>query len=535
MYPSSFPPPPPHVPPPLQPPPPPPLQPPVSPGPRRGRARPVDPVTVVVGNASLLGIGYMFLRRPGLAVAAVTGTVFLGFALALDPDTLFWRILLAAWWLGTIAHSWRLVRHPVAERPFVDINDPNRVWRTRVFAFGVAGLVMATFLGLRLDTWLIVQSATEVHADGDCESAIGSLEQLGATHRVAYGSMTAAGEADLEACRLLVKALEYEPGAGAEILESYLNHPSGRWDGAGPKRAELLLAVAGVVDDNVESALKAAFKQLAVSLKETPGQSGNVEKVVTAFVTALGGKIDDCRAKQINDWLYDREWDSPEIADPIAAGSGKVPDRMLDCARTRFDADELEESRKVYKQFLAEFPDHRQAGDAADELYKVESTIERLNVEDLLDSEEYCDAPAPWRGAEKYKGNGPHEMWTFGLSADEHEFPNSWTSEGVKDTVLVVCVDGPERGSFQQSCLYDSPLSPYGVSAVSFYASKFKIKAYELRTGKRVAKYSKEIGDPCPSVITYEIYGGIDTGPPDKVESDYSSKDVRSMFRGLMD
>ncbi|MGH8876169.1 MAG: tetratricopeptide repeat protein [Stackebrandtia sp.] len=516
MYPSSFPP------------------PTTSLKPRRLTARPVDPVAVVVGNASLLGIGYMFMRRPRLAAAAVTGAVFFGFALALDPGAVFWRILLALWWSATIVHSWWLTRHPADERPLVDIDDPDPTWRSRVFAVGVTGLVLVSFMGLRLDAWLIVQSAAQVHEDGDCEQAIVSLEELGATHRIAYGSTTAAGEADLEACRMLVTALDQQPDVGAETLESYLKHPGARWEGAGPKRAELLLTVSRIVDHNVEAALKAAFTQLSVTVKETPGESGNVREVVEAFVSDLGAEISDCRAKKINDWLYARSWGAPEISDPIAAASGNVPDRMLDCARARFDADDFEEARKVYKQFLSEFPDHRQADKAADELYKVESAIERKNVNGLLESEEYCDAPAPYRGAEPYKGKGPHEMRMFGLSADEHDFPKSWTTRDVDDTVLAVCVDGPSRGSFQQSCLYESPMAPYGATKVDFYASKFKIKAYEVKTGERVASYTKEIGDPCPAVLKYETYG-VDIGPPDEVESDYTDKAVRSMFQRLMD
>lgn len=110
----------------------------------------------------------------------------------------------------------------------------------------------------------------------------------------------------------------------------------------------------------------------------------------------------------------------------------------------------------------------------------------------------------------------------------------SWTTRDVDDTVLAVCVDGPTRGSFQQSCLYESSLSPYGATKVDFYASKFKIKAYEVRTGERVVSYTTEIGDPCPPILTYETYG-VDIGPPDKVESDYTSTAVRSMFHRLVD
>lgn len=501
--------------------------------PRRTTVGPVDPVAVVFGNASLLGIGYLFLRRPKPAAAALSGTVLFALILAADPDAVFWRILAALWWVGLIVHSWWLTR-PTAERPLLDIDDPPPAGRPRVLAVGVAGLVLITFLGLRWDTLTTVRSAAEAHADGDCAPAIESLEQLGATHRVAYGSMTATGETDLDACRLLVAALDQRPDAGAETLKSYLEHPGARWDGAGARRGELLLRAAREAHDDVDTILEAGFAQLTVTLEKTPGQSPHVREVVEGFMSDLAEDTAACDAKRIDDWVYDRSWHDPQIADPIDEASDDVPGRMLACAQHYVETDEREAARKVYRQFLDRFPDHESAEQAADELYKVESAIERLEVEGLLDSDEYCDAPAPYRGAESAKGSGPHKMRMFGLSPGKHGFPKSWKATDVDDTVLAVCVDGPKRGSFQQSCYYESPVGLSGITKVKFYASKFTIKAYEIKTGKRVAKYTAQIGDPCPAVLSYRTFGA-DIGPPGKVRSEYTDADVRSMFTRLVE
>jgi hypothetical protein len=68
-------------------------------------ARPRDPLAVAVANASLLGIGYLLLGRRQLAAVAVLITAVLVAMLATVNRTLWFEILVLAWWVAQIAHG----------------------------------------------------------------------------------------------------------------------------------------------------------------------------------------------------------------------------------------------------------------------------------------------------------------------------------------------------------------------------------------------------------------------------------------------
>lgn len=497
--------------------------------PREPVTRPVDPLAAVAGNATAFGLGYLLLSRPRLAAIALTGTAFLLYALALDPENLPWRILFGLWWIAMTLHAWHLTRG--ADAALLDPDEPGRVPRVRLLALGAAAIALLMVAGLRLDAWLTVRGAAAAQTEGDCAAAAQTLESLEAAHRIASGAVAADGEEQLEACRILLQALSEEPQAGANTMIDYMDHPGALWEGAGPERADLLLATARSGESDIESALEAAFAQLSTTLETTPGQSGRVRDVVEDLFTDLAADRLACKVMQINTWIYAQQWDAPELAEPIAAAAAQVPVRMVDCARLRSEAAELEDARDAYTAFLAAYPDHALAAAATDELYAVETAIEYDNVDGLLSGGEYCDSPAPYRAAPAYEGEGPHAMWTFGLDPAEYGFPGSWQAGSVNETVLVTCVEGPEQGKHLETCTYawEDP-SPIPYSSVSFHASRFEIKVYELRTGAEVASYTEEIGTPCPNEMTY--YGAF---PPNEALADFSDKEVREMFYRLMD
>lgn len=511
----------------MTPPPPPPAVKPLAP--RKPAARPVDPLAAVAGNATAFGLGYMLLNRPRLAAIALIGTAFLLFALALDPENLPWRILFGLWWVAMTLHAWYLTRG--ADPALLDPDEPGRVPRVRLLALGAAALALLMVAGLRLDAWLTVRGAAAAQTEGDCTAAERSLESLEAAHRITSGAVTAEGEEQLEACRILLQALGEEPRSGASTMIDYMAHPGALWEGAGPERAELLFATARSGESDIESALETAFGQLSTTLETTPGQADRVRRVVEGLFADLAADRLSCKVMQINTWIYAQQWDAPELAEPITAAAAQVPVRMVDCARLRSEADELEDARDAYVTFLADYPDHELAAPAADELYAVETAIEYRNVEGLLNGAEYCDAPAPYRAAPAYEGKGPHAMWTFGIDPGDYGFPGSWQAGSVDETVLVTCVEGPEQGKHLETCTYrwEDP-SPIPYSSVSFHAARFDIKVYELRTGAEVASYTEEIGTPCPNRMTY--YSAL---PPNEAMADFSDKDVREMFYRLMD
>ncbi|MFE1397221.1 hypothetical protein ACFW53_04695 [Nocardiopsis dassonvillei] len=507
-----------------------PLDPPTPPPPQQdppSRATPSaehgpDRLSVVLGNATLLGIGYMLMRRPRSAIVSLVGSVVLLSLIAYLPHVLAWRLLLPVWWAAVVAHTWWLAPRG---RPLLR-GAGKAAWRGR--ALTAACLLLVLFAWVRLDTWTIVRDAGAAHTDGDCERAVASLRWLGPAHSVAHAPSAARGEREREACELLLSALSTtNRPAEAEALREYLDHPGALWDGAGPERAELLLGEALEDGEAAEGAppalamVQEAFSQLSATLRSAPGQSERVRAVVESFLTDLVG-AEPCTAKEIDAWLFAQTWEEPELAETTASQADQVPVRMFGCAEALRHT-QVEASMVGYQEFLTAHPEHELAVRAA---------------EALLSDGGYCDHPAAYPGAAAYEGGGPHAMWMSGLDPDDHGFPDSWQAATPDDTALVVCVEGPERGGYQETCYYepgeDQVLPLYGTSVgVDFYASEFTVRAYELRTGELVEEYSEEIGDPCPDVLEYDSYY-LDS-VPSEYDSDYSDAGIRAVFDRLMD
>ncbi|WP_035698612.1 hypothetical protein, partial [Glycomyces tenuis] len=367
------------------------------------------------------------------------------------------------------------------------------------------------------------------HSGGDCEDATAATAELDATHRVADGAVAAAARRSGEACEILLEALaDDDPLDAATILLGYMQHPAALWEGAGPERARWLLQAALTpLDFESSVAVRSAFLTLDEVLDESPGQSAAARELVEDFLEDLGGhQAEGCQAKAVNDWLFSQDWEHPELGEPVAAASGMVPLPILECARETFDSGDLTAALDLYEEFLADFPDHELAAEAAQEREQVETAIERERVDGLLSGGDYCDNPAPYRGAAAYSGGGTNPMWLFGLDSTEYDLPGSWTTRDIDETVLVVCVEGPERGSFIESCEYEEFDGTY-LGTVDFYANEFKVEAYELRTGERVEDYSVEIGGSCPYVLTF--YGEIDGTR----NASYEPADLRDLFERL--
>ncbi|MUL41454.1 hypothetical protein FZ103_09750 [Streptomonospora sp. PA3] len=491
-----------------------------------------DRISAVLGNATLLGIGYLLMRRPRTAIVSLLGSIALLALVAVFPHMLVWRLLLALWWAALVLHTWRSASRASGERPGPR-GGRNPVWRDRVLT--AVCLVLVTPAWLLLDTWAIARDAAAAHAGGDCDRAVGSLRWLGAAHGLVDGSATARGQEEREACELLLAALDAsDSAAGAEQLGAYLEHPGALWDGAGPKRAELLLDEVLRSDpdpreqevpdagDPAPATVDEAFTQLSATLEDTPGESRRVRAVAESFLADLAD-VPPCKATAIDSVLHARTWQSPALAEPMASAADQVPVRKFDCAEA-LTATNPEAAGPVYQDLVQTHPEHELAADA---------------TEGLLAGGAYCDHPAAYPDAPAYKGAGPHAMRTLGMDPDEYGFPDSWRAGAVAETVLVTCVEGPDKGGYQQTCHYDPGadqlLSPFQQSAkVDFYASRFTVKAYSLKTGEPVADYSAEIGDPCPAVLEYETSPYLDI-VPGEYESDFTDAEARSIFDRLMD
>ncbi|MCT9145561.1 hypothetical protein N4G67_41975, partial [Streptomyces violarus] len=137
--------------------------------PPRPVAAPADPLAVALGNATLLGLGYLLLRRRRLTGIAVIGTVGLVDLTAKTADT-WYEILLLLWWAAGIAHGWLLARR-----------RPERVVRRGQRA-GTLTLTLAVVLTaslLRIDAYGIENRVTEAREGGDCEAAVAAQGEVG--------------------------------------------------------------------------------------------------------------------------------------------------------------------------------------------------------------------------------------------------------------------------------------------------------------------------------------------------------------------
>jgi hypothetical protein len=489
------------------------------PAPRPVPARPAtDPVVAIAGNATMLGIGYMFMRRPILAAVALTGTGFLLWSAAVQTENPLWRFLLPAWGLVMILHAWWLTRRARPER-LVDLVEPDPARRGRVYALTAAAVVLMTVVWYRVDALWIANEAETAHAAGDCERATGELAKFDAVHRVAAGPITLRGEEERDACELLLTALDEPPAEAAHTIEEYIAHPGALWDGAGPKRAEFMFDSAMAADDPRLTTVEDAFAQLSATLEDLPGQSAAVRSTVEAFMADLE-EVSPCKGYQVDDWLSRQTWDEPELTEPIAAVADQVPVRMLACAQDRVATGESEEAGILFREFLTAYPDHGLAVEAANA---------------VLDSGTYCANPVAYQGAPEYGGGGPYPMRLLGgWSPEGRGFPASWLGETADETALVVCVEA-EVGEFQESCQYRRPDG--STFWASFFAHRFSIEAYSLRTGERVEEYAREIGDPCPNRIdgTYQTIYFSSSENFLTLASEYSNEDFRNLFAPLMD
>ncbi|QFY11713.1 hypothetical protein GBF35_38630 [Nonomuraea phyllanthi] len=198
------------------------------------------------------------------------------------------------------------------------------------------------------------------------------------------------------------------------------------------------------------------------------------------------------------------------------------------------------EPRAQYEQLLDQYPKHDLAAKAERGRKKAQLAIELANVRKLLKKPEsggkpaYCTKPARFSGAKPYRGKGPHRALFFGKDDHRRKLPSSWLAKDAADAVLVICAGKMTYGSAVTSCDYRAQRSGW-ITRVTFRKRKVPVRVYELRTGRRVAAHSVQIGGTsCPRRIHYTIFGSFDPGPPSKRYVSSSTSDVRAGYRPLI-
>jgi hypothetical protein len=408
----------------------------------------------------------------------------------------------------------------------------------------VVALVVSVAL-LRASAVRTFDAAGRQHEAGDCERALATIDSLGPVRRLAHPGVAASADAEAGACRSLLGAQDAPWDEAADRYATYLDDPRARWAGAAAARGDALLAQADrELRPNGPKAMAAGFGTLATALDEnpTPDQADHAREIAAGFVDRIYGAT-PCEAKKDHAWVQrtarEESWDDPDLTEPVVAKRDARGNLVLGCAKVHRDADELKAAAANYRDYIQHYPQggHRQA--AQGQLAVVETEIERRQVTRIVQAGTYCRDPQAFRGAPAYRGGGTNRMIVQGLNPGQHKFPRSWYTSDVDEASLVVCVKGPGRGAYQDTCDYEDDTMPAmfgsstGYSPVRFYATRFTVTAYSLRTGKQVARFTRDLGQPCPAFITFTTFSPSFAPNPDTYRSKPTSGEIRGMFTGL--
>ncbi|MEU3889386.1 hypothetical protein [Streptomyces sp. NPDC029041] len=453
----------------------------------------VDPLAVALGNATLLGTGYLLLRRKRLAATAVLGAAVLLHLTARTAEARY-EVLLLAWWAAGIAHGWFMARR----RPEHAVRPGQRAG---TLALALAVVLTATLL--RIDAYGIEERVTEAREDGDCRAAVAAQGGVWWGHRLAGAPVVEPGDAVVAACH--------------------------RLDGAASVLARA--ARTGSTED-----LGRGFGTLTGVLNDGPGNEQTVSTTLDTFLDALPTD-DACGTAALTAWLRGRG-PSHDVLDRSAGTAARTePAALVGCGDHLMTEDAWPRARDHYQQLLDTYPDDSRTDEARGGVRKATLAIELNRVRGLVDdtydaSSGYCAKPAKYSGAPAYRKGSGRALF-LGDSEYTGQLPGSWRTGDPAKAALVVCADEAENGAAVQTCRYENKKSKYLPHQVTFHKVKIPLKVYALRTGKRLDPRSVQIGGgSCPSVLRYEYYM-YDLGPGDQFVST-SKSGVRDAFRPVL-
>ncbi|MCD7440867.1 hypothetical protein K4B79_21905 [Streptomyces lincolnensis] len=462
------------------------------------RPRPHDPLAAALGNASLLGIGYLMLGRRKLALAAATTSLVLVLLVVSRARTSY-EIAVAVWWVLGIAHGWFLAHratHRVAVR------------RQRLLGLAMTLTVLLTAGLLRHDAHRIADDVAEARRDGDCARVVSAQRDVWWGDRVGDAPLTASGDEMVRACERLETAT-----------------------------AELNSALTGDTE-----ALEKGFGTLARVLAE-PGNARTVETTLNGFLRGLPTE-DPCTTVALTDWLRQRAPSQDVLDRSTATAERTAPAALVGCGDDLMADDSWDEARTRYEQLLDRYP----GGDLADRARKgarkatlsIElDTVRKLLVDSADGQPAYCSDPAKYSGA-RPAGKGTNRALFYG--GDEYsvlrdyvkQLPGSWKAGDASDAALVVCMGEDTFGTSVETCPYENE-STGAVTYVSFHKVAIPVKVYEVRTGRLVTDRRIQIGGTsCPSRFSYFATGDGDTAPPSTRYVTTSKSGVRAAFEPLV-
>ena len=458
---------------------------------------PRDPLAVALGNASLLGAGYFLLGRRRLAVLTGLVTVVLVVLHAAAFRSGWSGAALLLWWAAQIAHGFLLARRN---------GQPDGVAGQRLAALAVTVPVLLAGTFLWFDTASIEQEVARAQRGGDCGRARTALDRVWAGHRVVDAPATVRGERTAEACKRLQRA-------DRELTR-------------------------GLTGDN--AGLTAGFTILGSVLRDLPGHRRMVEVTLDGFLARLPATDDACTTAAITDWLRDR----PATDDALNRSAGAIartaPAALTGCADSLLAARNWLQARDRYRQLLKQYPGDPHTGRAKAGLRRATLAIELANVRTLLAGSaatqpRYCSDPAKYSGAPAYR-KGTNRALFYGNEDYTRQLPAGWRASDPARAVLVVCAEDTDYGTAVRTCPYESKGGLRNFPTyVTFHQAAIRVKVYELRTGRRVADRTIQVGgSACPRRLTYTTFLNSDFGPPSQVYVKTSRARVRAAFQPLV-
>lgn len=499
---------------------------------------PRDPVAVMVGNASLWGVGYLLLGRRllGVVCALISAALLVVLGGVAHAGWVQW--LLLAWWAGMIWHGRRATRG----RPTATIT-----WQ-RVGTSVLAVVVLGAFVIVRLDVNGRADHVDTAHARGDCARALSIADDVGFWQRIGDGPVADGILDSVEACRL-VQLARAQAGTdrllAAETMASYERRPDALWTDARRYREDLLLDQArddlraGLADAD-QPAMDKGFDLLATLRAEFPNRQEDTDDVLAGFLAGLPTD-DACHTVDVTDWIVEQDAETADLDRARTVAAEVTPLALLTCAGTLLAANNPTGARARYQQLLDTYPDDPGVPRArrgvtlatwAIQLNEVRALV-RTTYPDELPA--YCTNPRPYGAARPYTGRGTFPAMVFGQDAQRKILPGGWRANDPKNASLIICAGETEYGDVARTCTYYKN-SGFGAPVpVSFHKRKIPVRVYELRTGRKLADFGLQInGAACrPEFLDYSHPVGIDTGPgPQYVQS--SHEDIRAAYRTVV-
>ncbi|MFK4084603.1 hypothetical protein ACI2LF_10875 [Kribbella sp. NPDC020789] len=446
-----------------------------------------DRLAAAVGNASLLGVGYLLLRRWQLG--AVAASISVALALVMVAEKALWcQIALVAWWVAVVVHGWFLAGTPGTMAVAVQ----------RLIALGVTVPVLLAGVYFRVEAAGVRSDVAEARAAGDCAGV------RAAQQRARFGDRLA----DVRG----IARLRDDVGACKQLQEIAVG---------------LRSTLAGDADLLAEQF--ANLEQVAAK----PGQDKTAEKVLDEYLGTVT-KGGPCRTVELATWLRGRRQTHNLLDKANAAGDRLVPDAQFACAQSEAKAGKWRPALARYQDLLGQYPSAAIAPKARAAMAGVAVRVELLDVRGLIDSGEYCDKPAKYSGAPLYRRGVNRALFLGETNEHLDQLPRQWTTTVPTNASVVICTGALEDGPAIRTCPYHREGQNY-----TFYRTFRKVvvpvKVYALRTGRLVRDGKVTInGEACPLIYTdtsglLPPVGGAISTPVEP-----TGADVRAAFQPLL-